>query len=153
MQKLNLKIKVKQVEWEALAPQIVLHNPNLKIKVKWVEQVDLQKPNLKIRIKHVEERIDIQKPNLNIKVKEGSKTYIIDQTYNQRFEKYLDSTICSPKCWITNIQKNKGSTWLHKLFLFFLRTCTTTEDVDLVWEDFANLYSFTYFSIHLLEHA
>jgi len=34
-----------------------------------------------------------------------------------------------------------------------LTTCTTTKDVDLVWEDFANFYTFTYFSIHLLEHA
>jgi len=41
MQKLNLKIKVKQVEWETLTPQVVLHKPNLKIKVEHVEQVDL----------------------------------------------------------------------------------------------------------------
>jgi len=41
MQKLNLKIKVKQVEWETLTPQVIFHNPNLKIKVEHVEQVDL----------------------------------------------------------------------------------------------------------------
>jgi hypothetical protein len=52
MQKLNLKIKVKQVECEALTPQ--LHKPDLKVKVKHVEeQVDLHKPNMKIKIKHV----------------------------------------------------------------------------------------------------
>jgi hypothetical protein len=74
---------------------VVMHKPNLKIKVEHVkEQVDLQKPNLKTRIKHVEEQIDLYKPNLKIKVKESSETYIIDQIYNQRFDKYLDY------CWI-----------------------------------------------------
>jgi len=34
-----------------------------------------------------------------------------------------------------------------------LITCTTIKDVDFVWEDFANFYTFTYSSIHLLEHA
>ncbi len=29
----------------------------------------------------------------------------------------LNSTIYSPKCYITNIQESKGSTWLHNSFL------------------------------------
>jgi hypothetical protein len=37
-----LKIKVEQVEGEAPTPQVILQKPNLKIKVKHVEQqVDL----------------------------------------------------------------------------------------------------------------
>ncbi len=75
----KLKIKLEQILRETPTPQIILQEPNLKIKVEHVEeQVDMQKLNLKIRVEHVKEQIDLQKPNLNIKVKKRSKTYIID---------------------------------------------------------------------------
>jgi hypothetical protein len=34
-----------------------------------------------------------------------------------------------------------------------MTTHITTKDVDLVWEDFVDLYILLYSSIHLLEHA
>jgi hypothetical protein len=50
--------------------------------------------------------------------------------------------------------KRKGSIWLLDCFYKFLATTyTTTENVDLVWEDFAYFYTFMYSSIHLLEHS
>jgi hypothetical protein len=51
LQKLELKIKVEQVEGEEPTPQIVLQNPILKIKVEHVEeQLDLQKLDLKNKV-------------------------------------------------------------------------------------------------------
>jgi hypothetical protein len=43
--------------------------------------------------------------------------------------------------------------YINHSYIFLLTTCTTTKDVDLVWENFANLYISMYFSIHMLEHA
>ncbi len=71
-------MKIKHVEGEAPTPWIVLQKPDLKIKVKHVEeQVDIHKPNLKVKVEHVEEQINLQKPYSNNKVK-GTETYIID---------------------------------------------------------------------------
>jgi hypothetical protein len=44
--------------------------------------------------------------------------------------------------------REQGITYI--ILIYLLTTCTTTKDVDLVWEDFGNFYIFTYF-IHLLK--
>jgi hypothetical protein len=38
-------------------------------------------------------------------------------------------------------------------YKFLPITCTSTKDVDLVWEDFSNFYTLIYFTITLLGHA
>jgi hypothetical protein len=37
--------------------------------------------------------------------------------------------------------------------MFFPTTCTSTQDIDLVWDDFLELYNLTYSSVTFLEHA
>ncbi len=56
MLKPKLRIKVQKVEGEAPTPQVLMQKPDLKIKVKHVEeQVDLQKPYFIIKLEHVKE--------------------------------------------------------------------------------------------------
>ncbi len=99
LRKPKLKIKVQQVKGETLTPQ-----------------VSLQKLDLKIKIEHIKEQINLQKPNQ--KVEEG--IYILDiQLKTQKILRlWFNLIIYSPKCWITKIFKNNGSTRLHKSFLY-----------------------------------
>jgi hypothetical protein len=38
-------------------------------------------------------------------------------------------------------------------YIFLMITCTSTQDVDLVWDDFLEFYNLIYYSVALLEHA
>jgi hypothetical protein len=58
------------------------------------------------------------------------------------------------KCWIKEIQESKGQlAHINHPYNFFPIACTSIEDVDLVWENFAYFYTSIYSIIILLEHA
>jgi len=102
-------------------------------------------------------KIDLQQKDLKIKLVEEispleSRIKIIDHIYNQRFKKYLDYH------WIQQfIVQSVGSrkfkkardqlTHINCSYKFLPITYTSTKDVDLMWEDFANFYALIYSTI------
>jgi hypothetical protein len=81
----------------------------------------------------------------------------IERIYKLKSKQYLDYY------WIQkSIIQNVGSRYFKRSrdqlahincsYIFLPTTCTSKEDVDLVWEDFSKLYS-PYFNIIILEHA
>jgi hypothetical protein len=42
---------------------------------------------------------------------------------------------------------------INCIYIFFPTTCTSAQDIDLIWDDFLEFYNLNYFSVALLEHA
>jgi hypothetical protein len=42
---------------------------------------------------------------------------------------------------------------INHSYVFLPTTCTSTQDIDLVWDDFSKFYNLIYFSVAILEHA
>jgi len=114
-----------------------LKDPQLQVKVKC--QVNEQNQGSKV---------NLQTLDLNVKielVKDASTSKFqretIDRIYNQNFKKYLDYHEIQ-KSIIQNLASrtfNRAKDQLNHInysYIFFPITCTSTQDIDLVWDDF-----------------
>lgn len=55
----------------------------------------------------------------------------------------LDSTFYNSKCWIKEIQNNKGLAKLNQWFVYIsTHNLHINKNVDLMWEDFTKFYAF-----------
>jgi len=108
----------------------------------------------------ISSKIDLQQRDLNIKPIEEksplkSEIEIINHIYNQRFKKYLDyhwiqqSIVQNAKSRIFKRARDQ-LVHINRSYKFLPTTCTSTKDVDLMWEDFVDFYIFIYSIITIL---
>ncbi len=101
----------------------------------------------KVKVEHVEKgsRKDIE-------------VEIVDQIYNQRFQKYLDYH-CFQKSIIRYVtsrsfKKNRDRlSHINHSYIFLPIACTTIEDVNLDWINFTVLCKLLYLTIVIHEHV
>jgi hypothetical protein len=100
-----------------------------------------------VKVEHVEKR-----STLDIYVQ------IIDQIYNQRFQKYLDYHWIQ-KSIIRNVTSRRFKRARYQLshinhFHTFLPTiCIAIEDVNLDWDDFVKYYKLLYATIEISKYV
>ncbi len=82
---------------------------------------------------------------------------IVDQIYNHKFKKYLDyykiqKSIVRNATSRTFKRARDQLSHINHSYIFLPTTCTSTQDIDLVWDGFSKFQNLIYFNVALLKH-